>query len=73
MVRAMGDRSKTIAALIIIVGIVLIATAGILRILGGNKIVSPIPDESAIKIIFISPTPVPIESLTPSAVQTPTP
>jgi hypothetical protein len=66
----MEERTKTIAAIAILVGI----AAFILIIIGvvvtGKKVVSPIPDEGAIKIIFITPVPSPT---VPTATVTATP
>lgn len=72
----MDDRRKTIAATTIIVGVGALILIVIGVALAGNKTVSPVPDEGAIKIIFVSPTPVviasPSASLTPTKVATPT-
>lgn len=72
----MDDRRKTIAAITIIVGILALILIVIGVLVAGNKTVSPVPDEGAIKIIFVSPTPVVIASpsatLTPTKVATPT-
>ena len=51
----MDDRKKTIAALTIAVGGIVL----VVIIIGVNhrqKVVSPVPDEGAIRVIFISPT-----------------
>ncbi len=54
----MDDRRKTLAALtVIIVGIVFVVIIiGVL--LSGKKVLSPVPEDSAIKIIFVSPSPI---------------
>lgn len=55
----MEERTKTVAAVTILVsiGVLIIVVIGIL--LSGKKVVSPVPPEGAIKIIFISPTLIP--------------
>lgn len=72
----MDDRRKTIAAITIIIGVFALILIVIGVLLAGNKTVSPVPDEGAIKIIFVSPTPVvlatPSASLTPTKAVTPT-
>ncbi|MEK7065434.1 MAG: hypothetical protein AAB961_00435 [Patescibacteria group bacterium] len=72
----MDDRRKTIAAITIIIGVGALILIVIGVLLAGNKTVSPVPDEGAIKIIFVSPTPVviasPSASLTPTKAVTPT-
>ena len=54
----MEDRTKTIAAITILIGIVVLILVVIGVIISGKKVVSPVPPEGSIKIIFISPTPV---------------
>ncbi|MBI5449115.1 hypothetical protein HY948_02245 [Candidatus Gottesmanbacteria bacterium] len=55
----MDDRRRTLAAIAILVGFfVLVALVGGM-IFSGSKILSPVPDESAIKIIFVTPTAAP--------------
>ncbi len=72
----MDDRRKTLAALtVILVGVVFVVILiGVL--LSGKKVLSPVPEDSAIKIIFVSPSPAPIVTVdstpTPSEKVTPT-
>jgi len=68
----MDDKTKTIAAITIIIGFVVLVLIGILLTIGGKKVVSPVPPESSIKIIFISPTPISVAtaSATPIRVAT---
>lgn len=54
----MEDRRKTVAAVAIIVVILVFFVIGATILITGKKIVSPVPDEGAIKIIFVTPTPV---------------
>lgn len=65
----MEERTKTIAAIAILIGIAALVLIIIGIVITGKKVVSPIPTEGAIKIIFISPT---IET-TPTATVTATP
>ena len=53
----MDDRRKTVAALTIIVGVIVFIVVIIGIVVSGRKVVSPVPDEGAIRVIFISPTP----------------
>lgn len=66
----MDDRRKTIAAITLIV-IVILFVFLVVGVLLTRKmpVVSPVPEEGAIRIIFVSPTLTP----TPSAAVTPTP
>jgi len=66
----MDDRTKTVAATGIIIGILFIVVI-IVVLLTSKKVLSPVPDEGAIKIIFLTPTPVTMAS--PSATGTVTP
>jgi hypothetical protein len=52
----MDDRKKTKTAIIIIIffGVILIVT--FLMLFTRNQIISPVPEDSVIKIIFITPT-----------------
>ncbi len=72
----MDDRQKTLAAVTIIVGffVVIIVVVGIL--LSGKKVISPIPEDSAIKIIFVTQTPTASQvgpTITPTLTLTPSP
>ena len=55
----MDDRKKTLAAIAIIIGVVVLIVVAIGAILSGGSIISPVPPDGAIKIIFLSPTPGP--------------
>jgi hypothetical protein len=66
----MEERTKTIAAIAILVGIAALILIIIGVVVTGKKVVSPIPDEGAIKIIFITPAPSPT---VPTATATATP
>lgn len=65
----MDDRRKTLAAVTILVGFFLIIAIIVGVLVSGKKILSPVPDEGAIRIIFVTPTPIPAVSASP----TPTP
>jgi len=52
----MTERSKTLAAVAILVVLFTFVVVSIILIVTKRNIVSPLPEESAIKIIFISPT-----------------
>jgi hypothetical protein len=53
----MDDRKKTLAAITIIAGFVLLVALVVGALLSGRKIISPVPDDGAIRIIFVTPTP----------------
>lgn len=63
----MEERTKTVAAITILVGIVVLIVIVVSIMLSGKKVISPVPPEGAIKIIFISPTPIPPVSASSSA------
>lgn len=53
----MDDRRRTLAALTLIVGFLILVAVVVGVLFSGKKILSPVPeDNSAIKIIFVSPT-----------------
>ncbi len=54
----MEDRTKTVAAITILIGFVVLIIIVMGIIFAGRKVVSPVPPEGSIKIIFISPTPI---------------
>lgn len=64
----MEDRKKTVAAVAIIIIILVFFVIGITVFITGKKVISPVPDEGAIKIIFVTPTPISTIS-TPSGQQ----
>lgn len=52
------DRRRTLAAITLIVGFLVLVAVIVGVLVSGKKILSPVPeDSSAIKIIFITPTP----------------
>jgi len=54
----MDDRKRTLAAITLIVGFLILVAVIVGIVVSAKKIVSPVPeDDSAIKIIFVSPTP----------------
>ncbi len=72
---AMDDRRKTLTAVAIIIGffVLVIVVVGVL--ISRKTIISPVPEDNAIKIIFISATPSPIPispSITPAPTVIPT-
>ena len=75
----MNDRNKTMAALTIIIGFIVLVIVIVGAIIGRSKIVSPVPEEGSIKIIFSTPTPTIVptiaitDTLTPTKKVTPKP
>jgi hypothetical protein len=69
----MNERTRTLAAITIIVGFVLLLIIIVGIILTGKKVLSPVPEEGGIKIIFMTPSPPPAGGLaSPTATLTPT-
>lgn len=62
----MDDRRKTIAALTIIIGVIVLVVVIVGVFLSRKQIVSPVPDEGAIRVIFISPTTIPVATVEPT-------
>jgi hypothetical protein len=72
----MDDRRRTLAAMTLIVGFLILVAVVVGVLVSGKKIVSPVPEDTAIKIIFITPTPTQIPISVTSTVKpkaTPTP
>ncbi len=60
------DRRRTLAAITLIVGFLVLVAVVVGVLVSGRKIVSPVPeDTSAIKIIFVTSTPIPTAKPTP--------
>lgn len=56
----MDDRRRTLATITVIIGFLVIVAVVVGIIVSGKKTISPVPeDTSAIKIIFVTPTPTP--------------
>ncbi len=53
----MEERTKTIAAVTILVSIVVLIIVVVGIMVSSKKVISPVPAEGSIKIIFVSPTP----------------
>jgi hypothetical protein len=53
----MDDRRRTLAAITLIVGFLVLVAVIVGVLVSGKKILSPVPEDSAIKIIFVTPTP----------------
>lgn len=51
------DRSRTLAAVTVIIGAILLVVLIVGIVLTRNTLVSPVPESNAIKIIFLTPTP----------------
>ena len=71
----MDDRRRTLAAITVIVGFFVLVAIIVGMLVSGKKILSPVPEESAIKIIFVTPTPtqIPVSvTVTPTATPKPT-
>jgi hypothetical protein len=52
----MDDRRRTLAAITVIIGILVLVSVMVGLLVSGRKILSPVPEDNAIKIIFVSPT-----------------
>lgn len=53
----MDERKKTLAAVTVLVGIIIFIIIIIGVIVSSRNVVSPIPDEQVLRVIFITPTP----------------
>lgn len=65
----MEERRKTLVAVAIIIGFFVLVIVVVGSIISGRKIASPVPEESGIKIIFLTPTPSTVKP-TPSNIPT---
>lgn len=65
----MDDRRRTLAAITVIIGFLVLVALIVGVLVSGKKILSPVPEDDAIKIIFVSPT----QIATPTSTGTPTP
>lgn len=62
----MDDRRRTLAAITVIIGFLVIVSVIVGIIVSGKKTISPVPeDTSAIKIIFVTPTATPMPTTKP--------
>ena len=55
----MDDRRRTLAAITVIIGILVLVSIVVGMLVSGKKILSPVPEDNAIKIIFVSPSTIP--------------
>ena len=62
----MDDRRRTLAAITVLIGLVVLVIIVIGILVSGKKVLSPVPEEDAIRIIFVSPSPVVLMSSTPT-------
>lgn len=61
----MDDRKRTLAAITVLVGILVLAIVIIGVVVSARRVVSPVPEDDAIKIIFITPTIAPAVTVEP--------
>jgi hypothetical protein len=66
----MDDRRRTLAAVTVIIGVLVLVAVVVGILMSSKKVLSPVPEDNAIKIIFVSPSPMPAVSATP--LETPT-
>jgi hypothetical protein len=67
----MDDRRRTLAAITVIIGILVLVSIVVGLLVSGRQVVSPVPEDNAIKIIFVSPSTAP--AATSAATLTPAP
>ncbi|OGG08712.1 hypothetical protein A2154_01240 [Candidatus Gottesmanbacteria bacterium RBG_16_43_7] len=71
----MDDRQRSLAAVVVVLAVIFFIILVVGAYIAGRKIISPVPDTGAIRIIFLSPTPQVLPSvksqLTPADEQTP--
>jgi hypothetical protein len=63
----MDDRRRTLAAITVLVGFLVLVAIIVGVLVNSKKIISPVPEDNAIRIIFVSPTFAPEVTATPSA------
>jgi hypothetical protein len=61
----MDDRKRTLAAVTVIIGRLVLVSIIVGVLMSGKKVLSPVPEDNAIKIIFVSPSPMPVVSASP--------
>jgi len=64
----MDERKRTLAAITVLMGFLVLVAIIVGVIVNSKKVISPVPEDDAIKIIFVSPTIYPAVSATPSAI-----
>lgn len=71
----MDERQKTLAAVTIVIGFIILVVLFVGALISGKKVISPVPEGSAIKIIFVTPSPAGqnTSGASPSATIKPTP
>ncbi|HUD19878.1 MAG TPA: hypothetical protein VMR81_05540 [Patescibacteria group bacterium] len=62
----MDDRTRTLAAVTVIIGVLVLVAIIVGVLVSGKTVVSPVPDDDAIKIIFVSPSQIPTLTPTPT-------
>ncbi len=67
----MDDRKRSLAAVTIVIGFLVLLVVFVGSLVSRKGVVSPVPEEGAIKIIFITPTPT--TAPTEATVATPSP
>jgi hypothetical protein len=67
----MDDRTRTLAAITVIIGIFVLVSIVVGLLVSGKTVLSPVPEDNAIKIIFVSPSTAP--AATSTTIVTPTP
>jgi cell division protein FtsX len=60
----MDDRRRTLAAITVIVIVLILVSVLVGILVSGKKVLSPVPEDNAIKIIFVSPSIVPVATST---------
>jgi len=66
----MDDRRRTLAAITVIIGVLILVSIVVGLLVSEKKVLSPVPEDNAIKIIFVSPSTIP--TLTPAVSPVPT-
>ena len=64
----MDDRKRTLAAITVIIGFLVLVAIVVGVIVNSKQVISPVPEDDAIKIIFVSPTVFPVVTASPSAI-----
>jgi hypothetical protein len=56
----MDDRRRTLAAITVLIGFLVLVSIIVGVIVNSKKVISPVPEDNAIKIIFVSPVETPV-------------
>jgi hypothetical protein len=59
----MDDRRRTLAAITVLIGFLVLVSIIVGVLVNSKKVISPVPEDNAIKIIFVSPVETPVATV----------